>query len=91
MKVAPGDAVGLQALFVAVLECAIADALGRPSGISGQQKAAAIHSARTWFRAGRSQSGDLHAVCALAGIEPEPLRKAVLAQIERLEAEAEAA
>lgn len=94
MKVAPGDAVGPQALFLAVLECAIADALGKPSGIGGQQKAAAIHSARAWVRAGRLSNSDFRTICALAGMNADSVRAVVLAHIERLErkeAEEEAA
>lgn len=83
MKVTPGDSIGCRALWCGIIEVAISDSLGRPSGVSGQQKTAVIHAARSWFRANRT--GDFQAVCALAGIAPGPLRKAVLNLIEQLE------
>lgn len=83
----PGDAIGCRVLWVAVLASAVADAVGKPSGISANQRAATVHAARAWFRAGRSRSSDLHTVCALAGIEPEPLHRAIMAQIDQLESD----
>lgn len=81
----PDDAIGCRALWVSVLESAVAHPVGKPSGISANQRQTTVHAARTWFKAGRSPGSEFQTVCGLAGIELGPLHRVIMTQIDQLE------